>query len=171
MGYRYFVDFQHGISVFANFSYGIAVLVPPPPKCPPPYKKHFPKLLAYKISHRPDSWQGFLYMHLPSFFQIRGFLYWMVCIFIFDGMTVKTKNPYKVTTLHVFCFKWGSYSEILVFYMHALFLQSKPMYILRVLWHHWLTACQSPCLVMCTCFPVMSWTWAGPEQCPLDITG
>ena len=26
MRYRYFVDFWHGISVFANFSYGIAVL-------------------------------------------------------------------------------------------------------------------------------------------------
>ena len=36
MRYRYFVD-RHGISVFANFSYGIAVLgTPPPPQCPPP---------------------------------------------------------------------------------------------------------------------------------------
>ena len=26
MRYRYFVHFRHGISVFANFSYGIAVL-------------------------------------------------------------------------------------------------------------------------------------------------
>ena len=32
--YRYFVDFQHGISLFANFSYGIAVLGTP--QCPPP---------------------------------------------------------------------------------------------------------------------------------------
>ena len=29
MRYRYFVDFRHGISVFANFSYGIAVLGTP----------------------------------------------------------------------------------------------------------------------------------------------
>ena len=35
MRYRYFVDFRHGISVFANFSNGIAVLgTPPPPKAP-----------------------------------------------------------------------------------------------------------------------------------------
>ena len=36
MRYQYFVDFWHGISVFANFSYGFAVLgtlsnAPPPP--------------------------------------------------------------------------------------------------------------------------------------------
>ena len=36
MRYRYFFD-RHGISVFASFCYGIAVLgTPPPPKCPPP---------------------------------------------------------------------------------------------------------------------------------------
>ena len=29
MQYRYFVDFWHGISVFTNFSYGIAVLGTP----------------------------------------------------------------------------------------------------------------------------------------------
>ena len=38
MRYRYFVDFRLGISVFANFSYGIAVswlpLPPPPPNVP-----------------------------------------------------------------------------------------------------------------------------------------
>ena len=34
MRYRYFVD-RHGISVFANFCYGIAVLGTIPP-CPPP---------------------------------------------------------------------------------------------------------------------------------------
>ena len=33
MRYRYFVHFRHGISVFANFSYGIAVLGTP--QCPP----------------------------------------------------------------------------------------------------------------------------------------
>ena len=32
MRYRYFVDFRHGIAVFANFSYGIAVLGTP--QCP-----------------------------------------------------------------------------------------------------------------------------------------
>ena len=31
MRYRHFVDFRPGISVFANFSYGIAVLGTPPP--------------------------------------------------------------------------------------------------------------------------------------------
>ena len=38
MRYRHFVDFRHGISVLANFAYGIAVLgTPPPPhpQCPP----------------------------------------------------------------------------------------------------------------------------------------
>ena len=36
MQYRYFVDFRLGILVFANFSYGIAVLgtPPPPPNVP-----------------------------------------------------------------------------------------------------------------------------------------
>ena len=29
MQYRYFVDFRHGVSVFANFSYGFAVLGTP----------------------------------------------------------------------------------------------------------------------------------------------
>ena len=37
MRYRHFVDFRHGISVLANFAYGIAVLGTPPPhpQCPP----------------------------------------------------------------------------------------------------------------------------------------
>ena len=42
MRYRYFVDFRHGSSVFANFSYGITILrywVPPPPP-PPPMSPH-----------------------------------------------------------------------------------------------------------------------------------
>ena len=34
MGYRYLDDFRRGISVFAIFSYGIAVLGTP--QCPPP---------------------------------------------------------------------------------------------------------------------------------------
>ena len=36
MRYRYLVDFRRGISVFAIFSYGIAVLGTP--QCPPPHK-------------------------------------------------------------------------------------------------------------------------------------
>ena len=35
MRYRYLVDFRRGISVFAIFSYGIAVLGTP--QCPPQY--------------------------------------------------------------------------------------------------------------------------------------
>ena len=36
MWYRYLDDFRRGISVFAIFSYGTAVLgTPPPPQCPP----------------------------------------------------------------------------------------------------------------------------------------
>ena len=35
MRYRYLDDFRRGISVFAIFSYGIAVLGTP--QCPPPY--------------------------------------------------------------------------------------------------------------------------------------
>ena len=34
MQYRYFVDFRYGISVFAIFSYGVAVLGTP--QSPPP---------------------------------------------------------------------------------------------------------------------------------------
>ena len=41
MRYRYFVDFRHGISVCANFSYGFAVLGTPPP--PPPMSPQLPK--------------------------------------------------------------------------------------------------------------------------------
>ena len=40
MRYRYFVDFRHGVSVFANFSNGIAVLATPPLQAPPPPRKH-----------------------------------------------------------------------------------------------------------------------------------
>ena len=42
---RYFVDFQHGISVFANFSYGFAVLVTPPP--PPPMPSSITIILTH----------------------------------------------------------------------------------------------------------------------------
>ena len=38
MRYRYLDDFRRGISVFAIFSYGIAVLGTP--QCPPQYRKH-----------------------------------------------------------------------------------------------------------------------------------
>ena len=37
MRYRYLDDFRHGISVFAIFSYGIAVLGTP--QCPPPIQR------------------------------------------------------------------------------------------------------------------------------------
>ena len=53
--------------------------------------KCFFEYLAYGISHRPDSWQGFL--NLTSFISqfLVDFLYWMVCIFILDGMTMKQR--------------------------------------------------------------------------------
>ena len=38
MQYRYFIDFWHGISIFAYFSYGIAVLGTP--QCPPSVIDH-----------------------------------------------------------------------------------------------------------------------------------
>ena len=38
MGYRYLDDFRRGISVFAIFSYGIAVLGTP--QCPPLYNMY-----------------------------------------------------------------------------------------------------------------------------------
>ena len=38
MRYRYLVDLRRGISVFAIFSYGIAVLGTP--QCPPPEQTH-----------------------------------------------------------------------------------------------------------------------------------
>ena len=107
----------------------------------------------------------FTFFHFPH----SGLSLFMVSIFIFDGVIVKTKNSYNVTT--IILLKWGPYFQILIFCMHALLLQSKPMYILRVLWHHWLITCQSPCHVMCTCFPVMSYTWVCPGQFPSDITG
>ena len=40
MRYRYLDDFRRGISVFAIFSYGIAVLGTP--QCPPPREKNQP---------------------------------------------------------------------------------------------------------------------------------
>ena len=39
MRYRHFVDFRHGISVLANFAYGIAVLGTP--RLPPPMSPSF----------------------------------------------------------------------------------------------------------------------------------
>ena len=50
MRYRYFDDFRRGISVFAIFSYGIAVLGTP--QCPPPlmYQLMFGGPLTVKIS-------------------------------------------------------------------------------------------------------------------------
>ena len=41
---------------------------------------------------------AWLFVYLSSFiFQILDFLYWMVCIFIFDGTTVKTKKRAQVS--------------------------------------------------------------------------
>ena len=52
--YRYFVDFRHGISVFANFSYGIAVLrTPPPPQCPPQLLKKSETLKTLDVQISP----------------------------------------------------------------------------------------------------------------------
>ena len=130
----------------------------------------FPNFLRIKITlPRRDSWQGFLYINLLSFptfwtFSIYGFHF---CFWWCDSQN----KEFIQCNYHYFCFKWGPYFEILIFCMHALLLQSKPMYILRVLWHHWLITCQSPCHVMCTCFPVMSYTWVCPGQFPSDITG
>ena len=47
MRYRYFVDFGHGISVFHNFSFGIAVLGTP--QCPP--REGAKYLLSSRFSH------------------------------------------------------------------------------------------------------------------------
>ena len=43
MRYRYLDDFRRGISVFAIFSYGIAVLGTP--QCPPPHASN----MSYKV--------------------------------------------------------------------------------------------------------------------------
>ena len=45
MRYRYLDDFRRGISVFAIFSYGIAVLGTP--QCPPPVKDNFNKMVHF----------------------------------------------------------------------------------------------------------------------------
>ena len=51
----------------------------------------------FRISHICNIAQTWflarLFVYLSSFIsQILDFLYWLVCIFIFDGMTVKTEN-------------------------------------------------------------------------------
>ena len=53
MRYRYFVHFQHNISVFANFSYGIAVLGTP--QCPPLWRKRQVKMQTYSDQ---GNWYG-----------------------------------------------------------------------------------------------------------------
>ena len=52
---RYFDDFRHGFSVFANFSYGIAVLrTPPPPlQCPPQLLKKSETLKNLDVQSSP----------------------------------------------------------------------------------------------------------------------
>ena len=49
MRYRYFVDFRHGISVFANFSYGIVVLGTP--QCPPHLKLGMKRHIYWPAFH------------------------------------------------------------------------------------------------------------------------
>ena len=49
MGYRYLDDFRRGISVFAIFSYGIAVLGTP--QCPPPS-------CIVGLIQQEDNWTG-----------------------------------------------------------------------------------------------------------------
>ena len=64
---------QHGVSLQSFINLGITL---------------FRISLIRKISHRPDSWRGFLYISSYLFFisQILDFLYWLVCIFfIIDG--------------------------------------------------------------------------------------
>ena len=80
MGYRYFVDFQHGISVFANFSYGIAVLVPPPLNDPLLIKNIFPNYSH--IKYRTDLILGkafciCIFLHFSRFgaFSIEWFAF------------------------------------------------------------------------------------------------
>ena len=63
MRYRYLDDFGRGISVFAIFSYGIAVLGTP--QCPPPW---FLSIIQTKVFHvwptarhsqwKPPYWQS-----------------------------------------------------------------------------------------------------------------
>ena len=61
MRYRYFVDFRHGISVFANFSYGIAVLGTP--QCSPPNSplQFVPPVLNMIFQNTLESWTIFIY--------------------------------------------------------------------------------------------------------------
>ena len=69
---------QHGISiqVFVNLR-----------------KTFFRVHLAYETLHWPDQFLARLFVHLSSFtFQIMDFLYWMVSIFIFYSVTVKTRQ-------------------------------------------------------------------------------
>ena len=49
MRYRYLDDFRRGVSVFAIFSYGIAVLGTP--QCPPPVSLSRSIEAAYKLSN------------------------------------------------------------------------------------------------------------------------
>ena len=48
MRYRYLDDFRRGISVFAIFSYGIAVLGTP--QCPPQHAKNPPNSVRWRMS-------------------------------------------------------------------------------------------------------------------------
>ena len=84
MGYRYLDDFRRGISVFAIFSYGIAVLGTP--QCPPPFPvqgcplrfSFLRKLTSWSTEDTADD-EIFLQLHL--------------CRVHFKILTVKTEAP------------------------------------------------------------------------------
>ena len=59
MRYWYFADFQHCISVFADFSYGIAVLGTP--QCTPQYLILFNPLIQLEAEECPlKTWSFFM---------------------------------------------------------------------------------------------------------------
>ena len=83
-----------------------------------PYKaskiwiKRFSEYLAYEISHRLDSWRGFLYICLLSFPRFWTFFIDWFAFFIIEGVTVNrlyhakfkvlltSKRFYSVRTTH-----------------------------------------------------------------------
>ena len=66
----------------------------------------FPNLYKFgldvfpNISHRPDSWRGFLYIYFLSFSRFWTFcIDWFTFSFIFDGVTVKTQRKERIKLL------------------------------------------------------------------------
>ena len=54
-----------------------------PDKALEKWVKRFPEYLAYELPHRPDSWQGFLYIYLLSFPRFRPFCTdWFAVLFL-----------------------------------------------------------------------------------------